>query len=237
MKIILENNLDLTKIKHWVFDLDNTLYPASSNLFNKIDVRMKKFIIKKLKIEPDEAYKIQKKYYIEYGTTLSGLMKNHNVMPKEFLDYVHKIDTSSLKVDIRLKKALKKLPGELYIYTNASKSHAINVMKRLEINKYINKIFDIENANYTPKPSKESLDIFIKKYNINPKEAVFFEDISKNLINAKKIGFQTVLIKNASHPDKNIQVIKEENINNKFIDHISYDLPATLGEIYLDINH
>ena len=95
MKIILENNLDYTKIKHWVFDLDNTLYPASSNLFNKIDVRMKKFIIKKLKIEPDEAYKIQKKYYIEYGTTLSGLMKNHNVMPKEFLDY-------------RLKKACNK---------------------------------------------------------------------------------------------------------------------------------
>ncbi|MBT3939989.1 MAG: hypothetical protein HOF44_09810, partial [Pelagibacterales bacterium] len=81
-----------------------------------------------------------------------------------------------------------------------------------------------------------SLDIFINKFNINPNEAVFFEDISKNLINAKKLGFQTVLIKNKSHPDKNIQVIKEENVNNSYIDVISYDLPVILEEIYLDMN-
>ena len=236
MIIILENSFKSKKIKHWVFDLDNTLYPASSNLFSKIDVRMKKFIIKKLNMEAEEAYNLQKKYYIKYGTTLAGLMKNHNILPKDFLDYVHKIDASSLNVDMRLKNILKKLPGELYIYTNGSKNHALNVMKRLEINSYINKIFDIENANYIPKPSKESLDIFINKFNINPNEAVFFEDISKNLINAKKLGFQTVLIKNKSHPDKNIQVIKEENVNNSYIDLISYDLPVILEEIYLDMN-
>ena len=84
MIIILENNLNSHKIKHWVFDLDNTLYPSSSNLFSKIDIRMKEFIIKNLNVEPEEAYKIQKKYYLEYGTTLSGLMKNHNILPKEF---------------------------------------------------------------------------------------------------------------------------------------------------------
>ena len=236
MITILKNNLNSQKIKHWVFDLDNTLYPASSNLFNKIDIRMKEFIIKNLNLKPEEAYKLQKNYYLKYGTTLSGLMKNHNVLPKEFLEYVHNIDTSSLDQDARLGKILEKLPGDLYIYTNGSSGHAMNVMKRLEIDNYIDKIFDIEDANYIPKPSKESLDIFVKKYNINPLEAIFFEDISQNLINAKKIGFQTVLLKSTSHPDINTAIIQEESKNRKFIDYISHDLSSTLEEIYLDIN-
>ena len=105
---IIYSNLNLKIIKHWVFDLDNTLYPASSNLFSKIDIRMKKFIINKLNVSPDDAYTIQKKYYFKYGTTLAGLMKNHNIKPEEFLDYVHNIDVSSLKKDLKLQKILPK---------------------------------------------------------------------------------------------------------------------------------
>ena len=168
---------------------------------------MKKFIISKLNVSPDDAYTIQKKYYFKYGTTLAGLMKNHNIKPEEFLDYVHNIDVSSLKKDLKLQKILKSLPGNKYIYTNGSKSHAINVMKSLGINNYITKIFDIENANYIPKPSMKPLKYFIKKYNIVAKEAIFFEDIPKNLINPKKAGFQTVLIKNNSHPDNNTNIL------------------------------
>ena len=104
-------------------------------------------------------------------------------------------------------------------------------------NAKLSKIFDIEDANYIPKPSKESLDCFIKKFNINPSEAIFFEDISKNLINAKKLGFQTILIKSNSHPDINTNIIKEESVNSQFIDYASYNLPSTLEEIYLDINN
>ena len=100
MSKIIYSNLNLKIIKHWVFDLDNTLYPASSNLFSKIDIRMKKFIISKLNVSPNDAYAIQKKYYFKYGTTLAGLMKNHNIKPEEFLDYVHSIDVSSLKKDL-----------------------------------------------------------------------------------------------------------------------------------------
>ena len=120
---IIYSNLNLKIIKHWVFDLDNTLYPASSNLFSKIDIRMKKFIINKLNVSPDDAYTIQKKYYFKYGTTLAGLMKNHNINPEEFLDYVHNIDVSSLKKDLKLQKILKFLPGNKYIcllYTSPS---------------------------------------------------------------------------------------------------------------------
>lgn len=232
----LNNSLKIKKIKYWVFDLDNTLYPASSNLFDKIDIRMKKFIINKLKVDPDEAYIIQKKYYMKYGTTLAGLMKNHNIQPKEFLDYVHNIDISALNFDIKLKNILKLLPGTIYIYTNGSKKHAINVMKRLKINSFINKIFDIENANYIPKPSMESLNLFTKKFDIRAEEAIFFEDIPKNLINPKKMGFQTVLIKSNNHPDKNTKIHQEEKIHYDHIDYITYDIATSLEQIYLDIS-
>ena len=237
MNKILYNNLNLKIIKHWVFDLDNTLYPASSNLFSKIDVRMKKFIVNKLEISPEEAYAIQKKYYFKYGTTLAGLMKNHNINPKEFLDYVHKIDVSSLRENVKLQQILKSLPGNKYIYTNGSEKHAINVMKSIGVNNYITNIFDIKNANYIPKPSIISLKSFMKKFHIKAKEAIFFEDIPKNLINPKNVGFQTVLIKNSSHPDSNTDLLETEKIHYKYIDHVTYDITATLEQIYLDMSH
>ncbi|MFP6778894.1 MAG: pyrimidine 5'-nucleotidase, partial [Alphaproteobacteria bacterium] len=224
MSKIIYSNLNLKIIKHWVFDLDNTLYPASSNLFSKIDIRMKKFIINKLNVKEDEAYALQKRYYFKYGTTLAGLMKNHNIEPKEFLDYVHDIDVGSLKKDVKLKNILSLLPGNIYIYTNGSKSHAINVMLRLGINNVITRIFDIENANYIPKPSITALKSFMKKFNINAEEAIFFEDIPKNLINPKKVGFQTVLIKSNSHPDNNTNILKKEEIHHDFVDYTSYNI-------------
>lgn len=237
MNKVLYNKLNVKRIKHWVFDLDNTLYPASTNLFSKIDVRMKKFIINKLEVNSDEAYSIQKKYYFKYGTTLAGLMKNHNILPKEFLDYVHDIDVSSLKENVELKKILKSLPGNYYIYTNGSKKHAINVMKRIGIDSFITHIFDIEDANYIPKPSTLSLKSFIKKFNIIAKEAIFFEDIPKNLINAKKAGFTTVLIKDNNHPDSGTDILKKENIHYDYVDHISYDITKLLQQIYFDISN
>jgi len=227
----------MKKIKYWVFDLDNTLYPAASNLFYKIDKRMKQFIMNKLKTSETNAYKIQKRYYMQYGTTLFGLMKNHKINPKDFLDYVHDIDYSSLKKDISLNSELKKLPGSLYIYTNGTKAHAINVLKNLGIDFFLFKIFDIKDANYIPKPSENSLKIFIKKLKINPSESIFFEDIAINLKNPKKIGFKTVLIKSDSHPDINDKTIrrkKEKNI--EYIDFTSYHLTKFLNQINLDIN-
>jgi putative hydrolase of the HAD superfamily len=110
-------------------------------------------------------------------------------------------------------------------------------MKRIGINNYITKIFDIENANYIPKPSMISLKYFMKKFNIKAEEAIFFEDIPKNLINPKKAGFQTVLIKNNSHPDNNTNILEKKKMQHDFVDHISFDITASLEKIYLDINN
>jgi putative hydrolase of the HAD superfamily len=115
---------DFADIDAWVFDLDNTLYPATTNLFAQIDVRMKTFISKTLNLTLDEAFKLQKQYYHQYGTSLRGLTMHHGIDPDAFLDYVHDIDHSVLNADPRLDAVLAALPGRKLIYTNGSAYHA-----------------------------------------------------------------------------------------------------------------
>ena len=114
----------LANAKHWVFDLDNTLYPPGCNLFYQVDVRMREFIAKHFDIELDEAFKLQKRYFREYGTTLNGLMQVHGMKPEPFLNYVHDIDVSVIEPSPVLDRALAKLPGKKIIYTNGSFDHA-----------------------------------------------------------------------------------------------------------------
>ncbi|MFN3287844.1 MAG: pyrimidine 5'-nucleotidase, partial [Sphingomonadaceae bacterium] len=92
----------LSRINDWVFDLDNTLYPASADLFGQIDVRMGQYIGRLLDLAPEEARALQKRYFREHGTTLRGLMDSHGVEPRDFLDFVHDIDLSVLTPDQRV---------------------------------------------------------------------------------------------------------------------------------------
>src|SRR5512142_354660 len=100
---------DLRHIHTWVFDLDNTLYHADSNLFAQIEQRMTEFIAKRLDVHPGEAYALQHMYYRSYGSTLSGLIECNDVDPEEFLDYVHDIDLSPLRPDPELRPAIQRL--------------------------------------------------------------------------------------------------------------------------------
>ena len=158
-------------VRCWVFDLDNTLYPASCALFPSIDVRMKAFIAQALKIDSEEAFRLQKQYYRDYGTTLRGLMTCHGIDPDAFLSYVHDIDHSVLRPDPRLDAALAALPGRKLIFTNGSEKHAVNVMDRLGISRHFQAIFDIKAADYIPKPQSQAYDVLIRRYDVDPKQA------------------------------------------------------------------
>jgi len=229
------NPVNLKDIRYWIFDLDNTLYPSESNLFSKIDERMKKFIMKNLSLDHEQAYRLQKKYYLDYGTTLNGLMLNHSINPINFLDYVHNINIDNIEPNFKLNNALKKLKGTKYVYTNGSKNHAIRVLKKLNIFEHFNDIFDIESANFIPKPKIESLHKLINNYQIEPIKAAFFEDIARNLINPKKNGFKTVLVLNKSHSDIKNKLFSLKEVERKYIDYIINDITKFLYEINLGI--
>ena len=203
--------MSLQFIKTWIFDLDNTLYPPEENIFSQIDQKMTTFIAENLKISHEEAFNIQKQNFIDHGTTLAGFMNtgNSKINPDKFLEYVHDINLNSLKEDNKLRKILLMLPGKKYIFTNGTKKHAENVLKKLNLENIFRSIFGIKEANYLPKPNIETYNLFLKINNINPKTSIMFEDMGRNLIPAKELGMTTVLLERKL-PNKNNSEQKEK---------------------------
>ena len=187
---------DLLDIKYWIFDLDNTLYDGAKKVFSQIDKNMSIFISKKLNVDLIKARKIQKKYFYDTGTTLSGLMKYNNVDPHEFLSEVHNINISWLPKDLLLREELIKIKEKKYIFTNGSQSHVTNITKQLGIEDLFESAFTITDAEFIPKPSLEYYKKGVKKLKIDSSNAVLFEDIAHNLKEAKFLGMKTVWLEN-----------------------------------------
>ena len=95
----------------WVFDLDNTLYPASCRLFDQIDVKMGEFVSRLLNVDYAEAKRRQKEMFYKYGTTLRGLMTEHGITPDDFLDYVHDIDHSPVPLNTSWTRRCTRCPA------------------------------------------------------------------------------------------------------------------------------
>jgi len=183
-----------SKITTWIFDLDNTLYSADSGIFQQVHTLMGEFISKNLNIETKQAQELQSKYYKQHGTTLRGLMDNHGIDPNHFLSEVHNLDYSIVGPNKELNIELEKLEGRKIIYTNANRQHADNVLKRLELTHMFDAIFDIKSANYIPKPEISPYQQIINDFDINSSSVAMFDDIAKNLVPAKNVGFTSVWI-------------------------------------------
>ncbi|MBL9095403.1 MAG: pyrimidine 5'-nucleotidase [Alphaproteobacteria bacterium] len=193
---------DFTEIDVWVFDLDNTLYAPSCNLFAQIDVKMRAFIGELLGIDGDEAYRLQKQYYRDHGTTLAGLMAIHGVEPERFLDFVHNIDVSVVPPNPDLAAALERLPGRRLVFTNGTVAHATRVLTQIGIHDHVEDIFDIVHADFIPKPKQETFERFVRNHAIEPARAAMFEDLDRNLAPAHALGMTTVLVRDVNgHAD------------------------------------
>ena len=215
--------LDLSHIDTWVFDLDNTLYPATANLFPQIDVRMKAFISDLLDIDIDEAFRIQKTYYREHGTTLRGLMIHHDVDADAFLDYVHDIDHTVLAPDPHLGAVIDDLPGRKLVYTNGSAGHARSVLDALHIADRFEAVFDIRAGDYIPKPDPDSYRKFLDSHAFEPKSAIMVDDSITNRKPAADMGMVTVLVTHES--------IMDDVSNTEHCHYITDDLKAWLQTV------
>jgi putative hydrolase of the HAD superfamily len=191
-------------IDTWVFDLDNTLYPASCRLFDQIDVKMTGLVSDLLKVPRDEARGIQKGLFHKHGTTLRGLMVEHAVDPGDFLRHAHDIDYSPVLEDALLGEALTELPGRKLIFTNGTVDHARSVLHQLGVNDHFTDIFDIIHSDYVPKPQRAPYEKFVLATGINPKTSAMFEDIARNLEAPHDMGMTTVLITSDDNADAHI---------------------------------
>ena len=181
-------------VEAWIFDLDNTLYPRSTNLFLQVDQRIRAYVSRLLNIDESEAETIQKTFYREHGTTLRGLMLQHEVNPDEFLEFVHDIDHSAVQPAPELCEAILRLPGKKYIFTNGSRTHAEKIAARLGFTGHFEDIFDIVAANLVPKPARETYDLFVSRFGVEPSRAAMFEDLSRNLLVPYSVGMRTILV-------------------------------------------
>ena len=189
-------------IDTWIFDLDNTLYPAACNLFAQVDHRMGDFIARYLGVPYAHARHLQKAYYRQFGTTLAGLMKVHKLAPEPFLDYVHDIDLSALPELPALAAEIEKLPGRRLIFTNGSRRHAENVAAKLGVLHLFEDICDIAACEFVPKPERDAFDRMISLHGVRGDRAAMFEDMPHNLEAPHDLGMTTVLIKSdyIDHP-------------------------------------
>jgi putative hydrolase of the HAD superfamily len=178
----------------WVFDLDNTLYPSACNLFAEVDHRMGAFIAQHLDVPLEHAKYLQKRYYHDYGTTLTGLIQLHKVDPHAFLEFVHDIDLAPLSEAPELATALAALPGRRIIFTNGSRRHAERVAEKLGVLHLMEDICDIAACEFIAKPSPDAFKRMTDRHGVAPAEAAMFEDMPHNLEAAHALGMTTVLV-------------------------------------------
>ncbi|MDE0877976.1 MAG: pyrimidine 5'-nucleotidase [Sphingomonas bacterium] len=188
----------LAPIDCWIFDLDNTLYPASANLFARIDTRMTAYVARTLDIDAEQAFRVQKDYFHRHGTTLAGLMADHDVDPHDFLADVHDIEMDVIEHDAPLVGAIARLPGRKLVFTNGDKPYALKVLDRLGLGESFEAVHDIIAMGLVPKPDPSAYAGLCAAYDIDPTRALFAEDMARNLQPAKAIGMTTLWVDNGS---------------------------------------
>jgi len=215
-------------IDTWVFDLDNTLYPHHVNLWQQVDVRIGEFVANWLNVPAQEARRIQKDYYLRYGTTMRGMMTLHGVHADDYLAYVHRIDHSPLEPNPALGTAIASLPGRKLILTNGSTDHVDAVLARLGIADHFEAVFDIIAAELEPKPAPQTYRKFLDLHAVDPTKSAMFEDLARNLVVPHEFGMTTVLVV----PDGTKEVVREdwemEGRDAAHVDHVTDDLTGFL---------
>ena len=216
---------NLKEKKYLLLDLDGVCYGSHNGyplekVFGLVSKRMTLFIQEKLGLDEKKAKELQTNYFYKYNTSLNGLMLHHNVIGDEFLKYVHDIDISFMKEDKIMRNELENSNMEKFIFTNGSAEHAQNILTRLGVYDLFGKekVFDIKDAGYVPKPEAQTFDLMVKKFGINPKETIYIEDIAKNLSIGFERGCTTVWLINDEHfgkidSDKDYISHKIENLS------------------------
>ena len=208
---------DFKNIKNIIFDCDGVLYKDLDAVFGQVSKKMGEYISRKLNVDLKKAKELQRNYFHQYNTSLNGLMIHHKIDPHEFLEYVHDIDLDFLKKDTLLREELLKLDVKKFVYTNGSRDHVNNITKHLGIDDLFDGVFDIVDGQFIPKPQIEPFKVLIKKFDINPEETVFIDDIAKNLSVKRELNLKTVWLINNEYwgkqdSDKNYIDVKIENL-------------------------
>jgi putative hydrolase of the HAD superfamily len=186
------------------FDLDDTLYPASSGLWNVLKTRMSDYMRVQMNIPAGDIAYLREKYFREYGTTLRGLQANYKIDVQDYLAYVHDAPLADyLHPDPEQQSVLASLRTRNLIFTNADVPHARRILRVLEIEQYFSDIVDVNRIAPYCKPNPESFDIAMNAANeTDPARCVMIDDLPHTTRAAHNYGMFSLLYGwNEAHPD------------------------------------
>lgn len=192
-------------VSHWVFDLDNTLYPPEIRLFDQVRARMTAFVMEALTIDHDTACRLREYYWQRYGTTLAGLMREHDLDPVAYLHAVHDIDFSVIPADPVLRGRIAALPGRRIVYTNGSADYAGRVIDARGLTGLFDAVYGVEHAGYRPKPELAAFEAVFTIDGLDPNAAAMFEDDPRNLVAPHGMGMRTVHVAPEPHAAPHIE--------------------------------
>ncbi|KAF0181731.1 MAG: putative hydrolase of the HAD superfamily [Caulobacteraceae bacterium] len=185
---------DLAERDVWVFDLDNTLYPAEHEVFDEIGARMTTFIARLTGFEHEAARVLREKYFLAYGATVVGVVKHHGASAADFLSYVHDVSFDAVHADPELAGLIERLPGRRIVFTNGARDYAGRILAKLGVTQAFDEVFALEDADLVPKPQRGAFERLVARCAFDPARAVMFEDHDRNLETAAAMGFATVLV-------------------------------------------
>ena len=191
-------------VRDWVFDLDNTLYPPSARLFDQTELRMTDYVMRALGVNRDRANHLRHHYWQLYGTTLAGLMHEHQVDPLPYLTEVHDISLDHLSPDPKLRAGITTLPGRKIVFTNGSRPYAERVLEARGLGGLFDGVYGVEHAQFHPKPDARAFDTVFAHAGIEAARGAMFEDDPRNLRHPHALGMRTVHVAPAPEPAPHI---------------------------------
>jgi putative hydrolase of the HAD superfamily len=181
-------------VRAWVFDLDNTLYPPSARLFDQIEARMTDYVMRELGVDRLRADHLRRHYWATYGTTLAGLMREHDIDPGPYMVEVHDIVLDHIEIDLTLRGHIARLPGRRIVYTNGSRLHAERVLRARGLEGLFDAVYGVEHSAWVPKPERRAFEAVFAADGLDTSAGAMFEDDPRNLHVPHAMGMRTVLV-------------------------------------------
>lgn len=186
----------MNRIRHWMFDLDDTLYPASTGLFGHVSKRITRRIAATFDVDEDDARIRQRALWRKYGTSLRGLQVEHGIDAEEFLADVHDVPVEEiLAPDPALRAMLARLPGQCHVFTNGSSEFAHRVLRRLGVDDQFTRVFDIRHAGFIPKPDPHPYARAMEVLGAPAETLLLVDDAPQNLAQARTLGWWTAWLR------------------------------------------
>ena len=180
----------------WIFDLDNTLHDASARIFPSMHEQINAYLRRHFGLDEAGANKMQRGFWLRYGTTLNGLMRHYGTDPRRFLAETHRFPELADMVvhENALRHALARLGGRKLVFSNAPRHYVEDVLRTIGVARWFDAVYTIEDARFRGKPAAHGFHLLLRKHHMDPHRCAFLDDSLENLRTAKRLGMSTVWV-------------------------------------------